>query len=124
MNVSRDWREVRMTTEQVHQTSQLDRIEGQLNHVDSQVGQVLQRVARMEERQDSQAASVDSHRVKLDHHDQRIVKIEIEQARQVTSQAADATRSDGRWSSAGAIGLVILGAVLSLAGYLVLARIG
>lgn len=114
-----------MTAEHIHEhTSQLDRIEGQLQHVDSQVGQVLQRVARMEERQDSQAAAVDSHRVKLDHHEKRIGSIEVQQAVQITSQAADASRSDGRWSNAGAIGLVIFGAVLSTAGYLALSGIG
>ena len=112
-----------MTQESIERT-QLDRIEGQLQHVDAQVGQVLQRVARMEERQDSQAASVDSHRLKLDHHDQRIGSLELAQAVQAKTQEASTTRSDGRWSNAGAVGLVIFGAVLSTAGYLFLSIMG
>ncbi|WP_163557568.1 hypothetical protein [Halomonas sp. NO4] len=95
---------------------QLDRMEGSLQHVDKKLGQVLERLARMEQRQDSQAAEIESHRSQLESHDHRLRTVEVNQAVvEKATQNAD-TRSDGRWSNLGAVGLVLLGAIVTVLG--------
>jgi len=101
-------------------STQLDRIEGQLAHVDQQVGMVLERMARVEQRQDSLGATVEAHRIQLEKHEQRISAGELHQAVQEKTQATDARRYDGRWSGLGAVGLVLLGAMLSGVAYLLI----
>ena len=100
--------------------TQLDRIEGQLVHVDAQVGQVLQRLSRVEERQDNQGATVEAHRIKLDSHEGRIGKVELQQAVQQETQTQSSQKSDGRWSNAGAVALVIFSSLAGAAAFYVL----
>jgi len=108
-----------MSEERIERT-QLDRIEKSLEHVDSRVGQVLERMARVEERQDNLGAMVESHRIKLDAHENRLSAAELHQAVQERTQSSDAQRSDGRWSGVGAVGLILMGGLLSFIAYLVI----
>lgn len=94
--------------------------EGQMDRLEGKVDQVLDRLTRMEVRQDSQGARIESHDSALDEHAQRIREIELNHAVAKAITGKDSNQLQGRWAALGGTALVILGAIGSFIGSVII----
>lgn len=97
-------------------TAQLDRIEQGLADLRELNTQILDRLTRMEERQNNHAADLEKAEARIDELSKKVHRLEVGAAvADETGQQRHRTLS-GRWNAASTIGLLLLGAALSMAG--------
>ncbi|WP_280568227.1 hypothetical protein [Chromohalobacter sp. 296-RDG] len=97
-------------------SSQLDRIEQGLAELRELNTQILDRLTRMEERQNGHAADLEKAEARIEDLSKKVHQLEVGAAvADETGQQRHSKLSE-RWNAASTIGLLLLGAALSMAG--------
>ncbi|MDR5867937.1 hypothetical protein [Halomonas koreensis] len=96
--------------------SQVPSNQTQLDRIEAGVAELNKQVAQMQERQNSQGAKIEAHETHLTDHSQRLREVETRHAVAEAMGKQGHKRLMGRWSAAGAVLMLLLGAFLSIVG--------
>lgn len=96
----------------------------QLDRIESGVKELNERMARIEERQHSQGAKIEAHESHLSDHSQRLREVELRNAVAEATGSHQHRQLSGRWATLGAIGMLLLGGLLTVLSKLGAALIG
>ncbi|MEL7966369.1 hypothetical protein AAG587_08330 [Vreelandella neptunia] len=88
----------------------------QLDRIEASITQVLDRLTRMEERQNNHAGQIESQQVQISEMSVRLREIELSHAVASTMSSQQSKTLMGRWAVVGTTVLVLLGAVGSFVG--------
>jgi phage-related tail protein len=97
-------------------SAQLDRIEKGLSDLRALNTQILDRLTRMEERQNGHAADLERAEARIERLEAKVEKIEQDAVADQARSYYQRNTLFGRWSALKTVGLLLLGAALSITG--------